>query len=653
MFPIKCPPSVRAAALIGLLCLLSAAPRVQATPGDYYRITVVDADTGRGVPLVELTTVNAVRFYTDSNGIVAVHEPELMGRTVWFGVKSHGYEYPADGFGYRGVALAVTAGGQAEIKIKRVNIAERLYRITGAGIYRDSVLVGAPVPIQQPLLDGLVMGQDTVMATPYRGKIYWFYGDTERPGYPLGQFATSGATSLLPGKGGLDPEKGVGLTYWTDDNGFSRPMLPLPGFGGPVWVGGVFTLKEAGRPERLYTHWTHLDHSGKAAEHGLAVFDDAKAVFQPLCRFPLDAPMYPDGQPFHATVNGQAYLYFQSKSTQAFPLGRVRADEQHAIDASACEAFTCLAPGTHEAGADTRLDRAANGKLIYAWKANTAALGYDAQQALIKAGKMTPDEVLTPLRDIETDAPIHSHGGSVFWNAYRKRWVMISGQAGGTSSYLGELWFAEADTPVGPWVYARKIITHDHYTFYNPTQHPFFDHDGGRLIYLEGTYTDTYSGVTDLTPRYNYNQIMYRLALDDPRLSLPVPVYNLAGPDSYGLRETVDARHEWSQVRGVAFFAVPPSRPHAGLIPIPTASFVGAGGPTLFYALPPTPAAGEKASPSVVPLYEYRDRHTNALFYLTDPAPPLLERVSGKPLCRVWRSPSTIVALDPTAQPVP
>ena len=26
------------------------------------------------------------------------------------------------------------------------------------------------------------------------------------------------------------------------------------------------------------------------------------------------------------------------------------------------------------------------------------------------------------------------------------------------------------------------------YTFYNPTQHPFFDQDKGRQIYFEGTY---------------------------------------------------------------------------------------------------------------------------------------------------------------------
>ena len=45
------------------------------------------------------------------------------------------------------MALEVKAGGKAQIKLKRVNIAERLYRMTGAGIYRDSVLLGLPVPI--------------------------------------------------------------------------------------------------------------------------------------------------------------------------------------------------------------------------------------------------------------------------------------------------------------------------------------------------------------------------------------------------------------------------------------------------------------------------------------------------------------------------
>src|SRR5205085_11932923 len=105
---------------------------------------VVDDQTGRGVPLVELRTVHEIRYYTDSNGVVAFHEPGLMGQAVFFHVRSHGYEFPKDGFGLRGKALQVTPGGSATLKIHRLNLAERLYRVTGAGIYRDSVLAGRP-----------------------------------------------------------------------------------------------------------------------------------------------------------------------------------------------------------------------------------------------------------------------------------------------------------------------------------------------------------------------------------------------------------------------------------------------------------------------------------------------------------------------------
>ena len=113
----------------------TARPRV-------FRIHVVEEGTGRGVPLVELKTVNQIRYVTDSNGIVAFDEPGLFNRKVFFTITSHGYEVEKDGFGYRGKALDVTEGGSADIVIRRLNIARRLYRVTGAGIYRDSVLTG-------------------------------------------------------------------------------------------------------------------------------------------------------------------------------------------------------------------------------------------------------------------------------------------------------------------------------------------------------------------------------------------------------------------------------------------------------------------------------------------------------------------------------
>jgi hypothetical protein len=93
-------------------------------------------------------------------------------------------------------------------------------------------------------------------------------------------------------------------------------------------------------------------------------------------------------------------------------------------------------------------------------------------------------------------------------------------EKGGSSSFLGEIWFSEADSLLGPWLRATKVVTHHRYSFYNPVHHPFFDQQEGRLIYFEGTYTNAFSGTKEKTPRYDYNQIMYRLDLSDPRLRL-------------------------------------------------------------------------------------------------------------------------------------
>jgi hypothetical protein len=51
-------------------------------------------------------------------------------------------------------------------------------------------------------------------------------------------------------------------------------------------------------------------------------------------------------------------------------------------------------------------------------------------------------------------------------------------------------------------------------TFYNVCHHSFLDQTGGRHIRFEGTYTNDFCGNPDKTPRYNYNQILYRLELD-------------------------------------------------------------------------------------------------------------------------------------------
>jgi len=507
--------------------MLPAVCRAGQGPEPYFAIEVVDADTGRGVPLVELRTVNEVPHYTDSAGLVAFYEPGLMDREVFFHVTSHGYEFPKDGFGFRGKRLRTTPGGTATIRMKRKNIAERLYRITGQGIYRDTVLLGRKPPTRQPVLNGRVLGQDSVMALPYRGKIYWFYGDTSRESYPLGQFAMSGATSDLPDKGGLDPNVGVDLAYFVDDEGFSRKMAPLPEHG-MVWLDGFLTLPDESGRERLVAHYALMKSLGERIEHGLMVCNDEKEVFERLVRLDDKVRLHPQGQAFRATTGGQAYWYF----AQPYPFVRVKANWKAWRDPAAYEAFTCLAPGSDYDRDAPPLDRGLDGRLKWGWKRNTAALDVKQHQELVAAGKIKADEAWIVLRDAEGGKAVHAHRASVHWNAFRRRWIMILCEFWGTSA-LGEIWYSEADAPEGPWRWARKVVTHETYSFYNPAHHPFFDQEGGRIIYFEGTYTKAFSGAAVATPRYDYNQIMYRLDLSDPRLALPTSSAPAAGsPDA-------------------------------------------------------------------------------------------------------------------------
>jgi hypothetical protein len=560
-----------------------------------FRIQVVEAGTGRGVPLVELKTVNQIRYYTDSNGIVAFDEPGLFNQKVYFSIRSHGYEADKDGFGHRGASFLITEGGSAQVVINRLNIARRLYRVTGEGIYRDSVLTGEKVPIREPLLDGQVVGQDSVLNALYQGKIYWFWGDTNRPDYLLGNFHVPGATSELPGRGGLEPELGVDLAYFVDDKGFARPTAVMPGEG-PTWLSGLTVLEDSSGRERMFAFYAKIRKALEVYERGLAEFNPQTNRFEKTVTFPKPAEYsgeHPDGHPFLHHDNGINYVYYANP----YPLLRVPADPVRLKEPTACEAFTCLAPGTRLA--EQQLDRTPDGKLRYGWKAGTQLVRQDQQTRLIGSRRMAAEEALLSLRDIDSGRTVQAHGGSVYWNAYRNRWVMITVESYGTPSMLGEVFYAEADTPLGPWVYARKIVTHDKYTFYNPKHHPMFDKDGGRIIFFEGTYTTTFSGNPDPTPRYDYNQIMYQLDLSDPRLTLPVAIYQRAARPEAAARLSAKAlANERSSggSRRVAFFA--PDREGIATLPVYEDYDVKAG-QTLRVG-----ASGQPASPSAArPLF--------------------------------------------------
>lgn len=428
--------TTRLVVAIGLAVSLGSC--VSSRDSAYLVIRVIDQETRRGVPLVELTLPNQVKYWTDSAGVAVLDEPSLLGRDVFVTVESHGYEYPGETFLGTGVNVRFTPGHLEEIPIRRTMIAERLHRLTGEGIYRDSVMAGLPVPMAEPLLNAQVLGQDTVATAIYRGRLFWIWGDTIGPAYFNG--SVSAATSSLDD----DPEVAINYRYFTDSEGRAKRMLPVTG-SGLVWIEGLILLTDPEGRERLVATYTRQVGLTFPEECGLALFNDDEEVFEPWVRMNCTKPHRASHPVLH---EGYWYLY---------PSLRVPNDWNAIQDPTRWEQREVVLPP------------------------NAAR---DFPQGRISA---------------------------VAWNEFRQRWIALF-------ENFGDVYYAEADRPEGPYGDAVQIVDHDRYNFYNVAMHPYFDRDGGRTIFLEGTYTDSFTDAPMKTPRYNYNQILYRLDLADPRL---------------------------------------------------------------------------------------------------------------------------------------
>jgi hypothetical protein len=445
--------------------LAVTATSVAAEPVAPCRIEVVDAENGWPVPLVELKTTHNVQFFTDNAGIIAFDLPELMGRETWFNVASDGYEVPADGFGFRGVRLTPQPGKTLTVKVNRTNIAKRLGRVTGAGLFGESQKLGDERDWQETG----ILGCDSVQNAVHRGRMFWAWGDTNLAHYPLGVFDMSSATTDLPPLATFEPPLRIKLDYFRDDKGRPRGVAKMPGEG-PTWLSGYVSLPDKSGTERLVASYVKIKGFLTAYESGLCVWNDEEKKFERLRTLwtksddSPDQPPLPTGHPvIIAGDDGKKIVLFGD------PLPKLR-----------CEA-------TFEA-----------------WQ-NPASW-----------------DLLTPLDSFKSAADratVKPAAGSIAWNDFRKRWITVFHEGGGKPSNLGEVWYAEADAPTGPWGPATKIASHRNYTFYNVRLHPEFTPAGSPILLFEGTYTVLFANNPQPTPRYDYNQIMYRLDLDDPQLA--------------------------------------------------------------------------------------------------------------------------------------
>lgn len=430
------------------------------------RIEVVEKGTGWPVPLVELRTTHQVRLVTDNAGLIAFDLPELMGRETWFDVIGHGYEVPKDGFGYRGVRLTPRPGQSLKVEVVRRIIAKRLGRLTGGGLFVESQKLGRELDWPE---SGL-LGCDSVQNAVHRGKLFWAWGDTILAHYPLGLFDMSSATTEIVPLASFQPPLRLKFDYFRDAKGVPRSVAKMPG-SGPTWVSAYVSLPDQSGMPRLVGTYAKIKPPMDAYERGLCVWNDQTSNFEPHRVIwtkseaaPKPPPM-PDSHPaFWKDDQGKEWVFFGN------PLPFLRC------------------PATFEAWQDPAQ-----------WEA------LEPQASLISA----------------TDGPeVKPHSGSIAWNGYRKRWVTIFMEAFGKPSAFGELWYAEAPAPTGPWGRAIKVLSHDNYTFYNPCLHPEFTPAGSPILIFEGTYTMQFADKPAPTPRYDYNQILYRLDLDDPALEV-------------------------------------------------------------------------------------------------------------------------------------
>jgi hypothetical protein len=457
--------TIHTLAFVALLLATLSRPSIAHEPAKPFAIQVVDAENGWPVPLVKLQTVHNVTFVTDNAGRVAFDLPELMGQETALTIEADGYEAPADGFGKRLVRPTPKPGEEFTIRVQRTAIAKRIGRITGAGLFAESQKLG----LERNWPESRIVGCDSVQNAVHRGKLFWAWGDTSVARYPLGIFDASSATSGIRPLKQFEPPLKLKLSYFVDENDRPRGVAPMPG-DGPTWLSGYVSLPDKAGRYRLVASYVKVKPPLDAYERGLCVWNDETQEFEHFRTLWAKHKSPPEHPPMPL---GHAVVVDEEDGTKSVlfgdPLPKLR-----------CQAT------------------------------------FEAWQDSSKWETITPQQKSIPAAGEKNE--IEPQSGSIAWNDFRKRWVMVFMQTFGKPSAFGEIWYAEADSPTGPWGPAVKILSHKNYTFYNPRLHPEFTPANSPILLFEGTYT-TFLTNAHPTPRYDYNQILYRIDLDDPKLA--------------------------------------------------------------------------------------------------------------------------------------
>jgi hypothetical protein len=265
------------------------------------------------------------------------------------------------------------------------------------------------------------------------------------------------------------------LSFFRDNSGSLRPIADID-HPGPVWLGGLLSLKDRNGRDHLVASYAKIKGPLQVEEFGLCEWSETDRVFRtvkPLWKRGTNEPTDPEQV---AVPDGHAVRYRDSSGKDwvlfSNPTPRIQIRDAYE---------DWMDPATWLVHPKQDTIRSHDGSMI------------------------------------------QIHRGDIAWSGYSKKWVMVFTQFFGRSSPLGEIWLSTSDSPLGDWSPAVPIVTHTNYTFYNPMIHSEWLRDDQPWIYFEGTYTAEFANKPEKTPRYDYNQILYRVRLEDAATSITEP----------------------------------------------------------------------------------------------------------------------------------
>jgi len=436
-----------------------------------FGIHVVDEADGRGIPMAIVRMSNGVEHLTDSAGWIRIDEPGLMHSRVRLEIHSPGYRMPARGKDSAAVELQFSTTGDVVVPLVRVDIAQRMYRVTGTGIYRDSELLNREVPL--PIGNhaaGLVSAWGVQRASIGK-KVVWCWRQSLLSHGGMTSVSVAGAWSDFPEHGGLDPTQGIHFAYLPAGTEQVHSLLTAED-PGAIWIEGLTSVPDETGKLNLVAHYIRQGAEGERAEHGIAIWTDEK-------RFE------------RIVVLGDEYEW-------QFPAGQCVTRQPFCHVRCPARLDAVRNPGAFEALSwDTTSHK-------YTWQQSRPPMSQREESTWIAEGSISQPR--TQVRDHNSQKPVPVQESSIEWNPHHRCYVMIA------SSVDGDVWFCESRHLEGPWENAIRIISAEPGRCSSPVQHPFMNQDGGRIIWFETALLD--SGL----PRYDRNELMHRLDLDDPRL---------------------------------------------------------------------------------------------------------------------------------------